>query len=221
MSKSSLRTEKYPLPGTIDGILGQLREILAGGSVKRIELDTEDKNLRVRRWVEADDLAEEDITWEGAVRNVPVLDEYDSPGASSFQVVVDMLLMAQSEKVTGVTWITGMNDTELLRRWLEVDRRSLQIGEVQELLGLPLRRIKSITEETLILCCASNLSSEPEETVYAIKTAMELEREDVRRNEDVGRGRHDPQERDRASVPLLLNPAGLRSVPWNDPSGHE
>ena len=117
MSKSEVRTEKYQLPGTVDGICALVREILNGGHVKRLELDNDDTFVRAHRWVEGDGLAEEEVTWDGALRNVQVMQEYYSDGATSFQVVVDMMLLAQAEGLHCSCWVTGTMGDELLRKW--------------------------------------------------------------------------------------------------------
>src|SRR6185369_6348363 len=125
------------------------REVLSSGKVKRLELDTDDANLRALRWVEEDGLQEEEITWEGALRNVETMKEYYSDGAPSFQVVVDMMFLAKNDGLNCLCWAVGAGGLDLMRKWFEVDERALPVRDLSFLLGLQVRTLKSLPEETL------------------------------------------------------------------------
>jgi len=224
VSKSEVRTEKYQLPATVDGICALVREILNRGHVRRLELDNDDTFVRAHRWVEGDGLAEDEITWDGALRNVQVMQEYYSEGATSFQVVVDMMMLAQTEGFKCTCWVSGTGGPELLRKWFDVDRRKLPVGEVTELLGLPVYKVKSLPNETLILCCSKYPSADPTEISVAVKTSIDLRREDgAPTNEDAGRGRNHSEEHAPTTRQLAFGPGGLHRVPWHPPSatGHK
>ena len=101
-SRSERKLERYPLPPTADGICTLIRNILNGEHVGRIELDTGDEYVRAWRFVEKDEMSEPGVNWDGALRNIPSMTEYASDDASPFQVLVDMMLLAQEEKLKGV-----------------------------------------------------------------------------------------------------------------------
>jgi len=219
MGKLFIRTEKYALPDTIDGICSLVREILSGGHVKSLELDNDDSFARARRWSENLELEEDSVSWDGALSNVPVLQEYYSDGAEPFQIVVDMMLLAQQENMYGIGWAIGVDGEDLLRKWFDVDGRKLPVSRIDSLLGVRVKRLKSLPEDTLILCCSKYRSEDPEDIVMAIKTSMELEKEDETRSfKDAGRGRSNPKEHGSTTGQLVLTAGGLRRVPWKPPS---
>jgi hypothetical protein len=219
LSKSKLRTEKYDLPGTTDGICALIREVLNGGQVQRLEIDNDDTYVRVRRWVEDDGLGEDKVTWDGALRNVPNMVEYYSDEATSFQVVVDMMLLAQADGLISLGWVTGVGEDDLLRKWFELDGRSMPVGGVDYLLGLPVHRVKSLPEETLILGCSKYPGADPEEITMAIKTTIDLRRSNgtVAVDKDADRGRDHSCQHVTTAGQLALTTGGLREVPWNPP----
>lgn len=184
-----------------------------------MELDHDDTYVRVRRWVEDDGLEEERVTWDGAIRNVPTMVEYYSDEASSFQVIVDMMLLAQEDGLYPLVWITGPDESDLLKKWLEVDRRGLPVKNVQNLVGLPIHRVKSIPEETLILCCSKYPGASPDEITMAVKTTVDLRRSHEPDNKDDGRSGNHPSEHPSAAGQLALSARGLRPVPWSPPGG--
>jgi hypothetical protein len=214
MSAQVLRTEKFMLPSTVDGICSLIREILNGGVVQRIELDNDDTLVRVRRWVATDDLAEDTVGWDGALRNVQVMREYYDPGATSFQVIVDMFLLAHEEGLKGISWVVG--DTKMIRKWLEVDKRKMPIGHIDMLHNLPVYALKTLPAETLILCCAKNLTMDPTDVVMAVKTAIDFRRddesEDSTNSHKVG---SDPEKHGATVGGLAITTRGLRRVAWD------
>jgi len=219
VGKSTVRTEKYQLPATVDGICALVREVLNGGHVKRFELDNDEALARAYRWIEETGLVEDEVTWDGALRNVPVMLEYYSDGATSFQVVVDMTLLAQNEGLRCSCWVVGIGGPALLGKWFDVDRRKLKVDVIDSLLGLPIYSVKSLPPESLILCCSKYPSADPTEVSMAIKTSIDLGREhDAPTNEDASRSRDHSQEHPSATCQLALNPRGLRRIPWHPPS---
>lgn len=215
----TLKTERYVLPGSIDGIGALIREILNGGSVKRIELDNDDAFVRAQRWVD-DDLAEDAVTWDGALRNVPNMLEYYSEEAESFQVLVDMMLLAQEEGLRPIGWATGTGGRELLKTWLETDRRGLPVREITELLGVPVHQVRSLPDETLILGCAKYATSDPTDLSFAIKTVIDLRRTHGKSfGSTTNRIGDRAEEHSDGTKPLALTTGGLRKVVWR-PEGN-
>lgn len=218
--KSRVRVEKYPLPATTDGIVSLVREVLSQGKVQRIELDNEN-DVRVLRELEAEDpdLVEPDVSLDGALRNVEMI-EYSSEGASSFQVVVDMTQLMRHENHHCICWAIGTGD-DLLEQWLEFRERGMP-SDINFLLNLPVRRLRSLPEDTLILCGSKYPGAEAEEVTLAVKAAVEIRRSNElerpvqsRPSDDrVGNG---PTERPSTASQLAIAAGGLRRTKWIPP----
>lgn len=217
MSNSSRKIEKHLLPQTTEGICALLRDILDNGRVQRVEMDVEDAFLRVVREVEDHELAEDEVTWDGALRNVSVMMEYSNEEAMWAQVLADMFLLAQQERLRAIAWVVGAGEEDLLSRWLEIEKRSLPVTPpIRELCGLPVHVVRSLPEETLILCCSKYTGAEPSEITWAIKTAMEIRDETY--HETTYRSGSDSGERSDSDVVLALSPRGLKRVAWHEES---
>lgn len=188
-SNFHIRKEKYPCPDTVDGICSMVREILSGGMVQKLELDL-DGPIRVQRAVEVEDpdLVEPHMDWDGALRNVDMI-EYYSEGASAYQVVIDVMQVMQKERLNATCWVGGAGGEELLDRWFEFRERGMPTG-AELILGRPVHRLKSLPEETLILCGSKYPDADPDEISLAIKFAMEL-----RRSHEHPSGKTDDRER--------------------------
>ena len=169
------RVERYPLPKTIEGICATVRDVLTGGSVQRMELDVGEPLIRVVRVITDVGLEEPDIGWDAALRNVAVMLEYSSERASPFQVLVDMFLLVQQRKMVAACWAAGTGDEGLLGKWLELVDRGMP-SELPGLLGLPIHFLKSLPEESLVLCASRYPNPEPNEVSLAVRTAIELRR---------------------------------------------
>jgi hypothetical protein len=221
-SKPSTRVEKYPLPSGVEAIISLMREIMNEGSVQRIELDVE-LPVRVVRNVEPGDplLAEVDIGLKGVLRQVEFI-EYYSEGATPFQVVVDMMQLLHKEVRHPICWVTGPSDQEppLINTWLEWKERGMPAG-TDHLLGLPVRTVDDLSEDTLILCGSEYPSAETSEITMAIKTAIEIRSENER--EPSEREAHDDpvglgaRQRHPTASQLALSAGGLRRVEWEPP----
>jgi len=179
------KVEKYDLPTTVDGICHLVKEILHGGSVKRMMLSVDDPLVRVTRSVQDVGLEEPDVTLDAALRNVPDILEYSSPEASPFQVLVDMTQLVSREGMNCAFWVTGMGGSDILDRWLEFDRRGMP-GGVRELLTLQVKELKSIPADVLILCGSRYPNPDPEDVMLAVRTAIEL-RNDYDESDVAGR----------------------------------
>jgi hypothetical protein len=215
-SKSEKRQEKYPLPKDIDGICALVRRILNGGSVSRIELDNDDPVARAWRWVDKGDLEESAVSWDGALRNVRNGLEYASPGATSYQVLVDMMLLAQKEGPHATMWATGRGGKDLIREWLELEKRGMPIYDFDQLQGVPLMELKSLPADTLILCCSRYRNAEPEEITVTIKAAIEVRKDHEPIIENARQGGDYPQAYAAAVGPVAAGAGVLRRVAWRN-----
>jgi hypothetical protein len=186
-----------------------------GGSVQRFEF-TLGEPVRVERAVELNDpdLVEPDLDWDGALRNTTI-DEYYSEDATSYQIVFDMMHYIQSARLHPTCWVTGADEEGLLDLWFEFKERGMTSGVGEMFAGKPLRRLKSIPEDTLILCGSRYQDADPDEISLAVKTAIELRRpHDSSRSEVDDSGRVDTGERSAAARQLALAGGGLREVEW-------
>lgn len=220
-SNAYIRTEKYPLPDSVDGILSLLREILDAGGVQRVEIAM-DLPLKVSRLIpDADpELQEPIVNLDGVLRNIEMV-EYFSEGASSYQVIVDMMQLVRKENLNCVCWVAGVGEDNLLNQWLEFENRGMPSG-VEFLLDRPVYRLRSLPEDTLILCGSKYPSAEFDELSLAVKTAIE-----VRRSSDdqrIPRSEIDdpiwpnPSERRPTAGQLAFASGELRRVDWKRPS---
>ena len=214
-NRSEKQLEKYELPKTVDGICSLVREVLEGGNVDRMEIDNDDAYVRAWRWVEKGDLEEPDISWDAALRNVETMLEYASEGASSYQTLVDMMLLAHDEKMYCNTWAVGRGGKKLIHKWLELRDRGMPIPSVDSLLGLPVKELKSLPEETIILCCSKYPRPDPGEITMAVKAVIELRSSNAQPvHQDAHRGGNHSGEHSPATSSLGLGGRGLRQVAW-------
>lgn len=226
MSKSSAtKIEKFALPTSTDGVCALVREVLSpdlDGSVTRIEVDVE-LGVRVSRQIKEVDLVEDDVTWDAALRNAPDFLEYHSEGASPFQVVFDMMHLLQAEGLLPVQWVAGFSEVDLVGQWLNLKERGLPTG-VRRILGVPFQYLRSLPEDSIILCGSKYIDSQPEEMSLAVKAAIELDREtthgnrDIPRSEDHGHVWPSPRERPAAVGGVATLAGGPQAVQWGPPS---
>lgn len=213
MSKSSyLQKEKYPCPDTVDGICSLVREVLSKGRVQSIEFSL-GSPVRVTRSVEVDnpDLIEPDLDWEGALRNVEMVEYYDKD-ATPYQVVVDVMHLMQSEGLVCTCWVTGTGDVSLLSKWFKFRERGLPMG-IRSILDRPVHRVKSLPEDTLILCGSAYPDADPDEISLAVKVAIELGRKDERSSSETDdRKRINPRERLTTACQLAVAGSRLNRV---------
>lgn len=213
LSKSSyLQKEKYPCPDTVDGICSLIREVLSKGRIQSMEFSL-GAPVRVVRSVEVDnpDLIEPDLDWEGALRNVEMT-EYYNKDAEPYQVVVDVMHLMQSEGLTCTCWVTGTGGGGLLDKWFKFKERGLPVG-VRSLLGRPVHRVKSLPEDTLVLCGSRYPDADPDEVDLAIKVAIEFGRRDEHSSSEIDdRKRVNPRERLTTACQLAVAGSRLNRV---------
>ena len=213
--RSKTKTDKYPLPSTVDGICALVRKVLTEGTVQRLELDVDDV-VRVTREVPPNEMDEPDVDWDAALRNVASFLEYHSEGASPFQVLVDMALLVANEGLRCSAFVIGANSH--IEEWLDLSRRGMP-GLSGALLGIPIQVVDFLPGETIILCASLYPSGDPSEVSFAVKATMEiLDEPSQTGSETPDRGRSDSTELDTAADQLEVIAGGLRSVRW-EPRG--
>lgn len=208
-SKSDTHTltkEEYPEPRTKAGFPALIREILdQPGGVHRISMER-GQPVRVWRWVEKNDLLEQDPTLDEALSRADVI-EYVNPDIhrTAPEELFHMLAILKSEKAVPVCWATGRDQAGLLRKWLRVDEQGVPFDE-SEFLGVPVERLKSLPEDTLLLCGAGHANAGPEEVTFVVKTAMEVRHVEEKNDRAIG-GVGDSATRGRSAVGTPQNGA--------------
>jgi len=209
-----VRREEYPIPEKVDEIADLIRDILNGGRVQGLTIVHGDV-IRAYRSVQEDaydPTAELDMAlgyaeiWEYCV------DEYHTVN----DILVGMCKVLASLKNYPICFATGPNSTGLLDRWMLIDELGLPKG-VENILGLPVVRIKTLDEDTLLLCGARIPMADLEDIKVVVKTAIDLRGKEydhyraVSRNssrrEDAG-GVGDDTEGDGASTDQVAATAG-------------
>lgn len=169
-SKESLRTEKYPLPTTVEGILSILREVLSGGRVRRIELDT-DLPIKVIREVEtSSECHEPDMDLDAALHKVEMLECSGEP----MEAIAKMTRQLYRRNLFPCCWVIG--PSSLLDTWAHPYEPEFYAGQ-DYFLNVPVRIIRSLASDTLILCGSQYKNADAEDIDFAVKTSMELRRD--------------------------------------------
>jgi len=212
-SKSDTRTTRFPIPKTSEQVLDTVKALMTEGAVK-LEFLFEEGIVRVTERVSGDLPFEEETSWDGALRNVENMEEYSSPGAESFQVVVDMMLLVAHRGCHAVQWATGVGGRALIEEWLELEVRGMPV-ECHHLGGVPLIELKSLPEETLVLCGSRYPDAGPEEISFAVKTTVELRSHDVQRGKVDDRRRNGPSEHAPTIEEMEAITTCLRLPKWN------
>lgn len=212
-SRSDTRTTRLPLPKSADQVAVTVETLIAQGGLVRLDLLFEEGLVRVIEKVSGDVPFEEETSWDGALRNVE-MEEYSSPGAESFQVVVDMMLLISHRRCHPAQWVTGVGGEALIEKWLELDERGMPV-KCDQLMGVPLIELKSLPEETLVLCGSRYPDAGPEEVSFAVKTTVELRRYDVQHGKADDRRGNGSRECDSATGEMEAITTALRLPKWN------
>lgn len=166
-----LRREEHELPKSVESILALMRDILSSGNVYKFVLESGNPVL-VYRQSDESGLAETELTLDDALQRAEIF-EYENPEASPFEVMFDITHVVTSYGGYPVCWATGMNQTDLLDRWVKAEERGLP-GTVDTIFTFPVFRMKMLPEDTLILCAAKRQDGEIDDVSLAVKTAIEL-----------------------------------------------
>lgn len=210
-SKEVLRTEKYPLPGTLEGIVSMVREILSRGRVRRLELDV-DLPIKVLREVDPSECDEVDLDLESALHRVEMVECSGEPLPS----LSKMTRHLYRRNLFPSCWVVG--PSSILEDWASPLEPEFYSGRTY-FLNVPLEVVKSLPSDTLILCGSSYKNADVEDISFSVKTSMELRRdyesESSSPSSDPVWG--SPKERHSAASVLEIPPAGLRTSSWRGP----
>jgi len=183
-----VKREEHPLPRTPEAISSLVDSIVRGGSVQKIIIEN-GRPVRVyRNVVTEDEFEEQDMDIDAALRNAPMF-EHSGEGRP-LRILFELTQGLTEEKQRPVCFVSGQNSKGIVYQWLGIEKKSLVIGN-EELFGIPLIRIRSLPEETLILCGSPYADAEPKDITLALKVTMEVHNESV--DGDVGQGGSDSE----------------------------
>jgi hypothetical protein len=210
--EKNLKREDHPLPSTVEGILDLLRSVMSSGVVRKIVVE-EGRPIVAYRDSGEGDLEEEELTLDAALRNCELL-EYANDTATSFETVCDMMYVLQMNGLHPVCWVTGPGNGEILVRWFQFLERGMpgRHDQMAVLQGFPIKRVKTISEDVLILCGSRYRDGDIVDIEFGVKAGIEL-----RSSQDdntTGREADDPVWNDPGESP----PAARHVAP---PSGGE
>jgi hypothetical protein len=117
-------------------------------------------------------MAEVEVTLDDSLQRSEIY-EYENPEASAFEVLFDMTHVVTAYGGFPVCWATGMNQTDLLSRWVDAEARGLP-GALDTIFTFPVCRMRMLPEDTLILCAARRRDGDIEDVSLAVKTALEM-----------------------------------------------
>jgi hypothetical protein len=220
-SELVLSKEEYPEPKTKAGFPALIREILdLPGGVARIILE-KGQPVRAWRWVEKNDLYEEGPTLDGALTHAEIIEYINpDPAKTAPEELFHMMLILSRERHIPVCWATGREQSGLLRKWLRVEEQGVPF-DGDDLLNIPIERLKSLPEDTLLLCGASHINAGLGDVVLAVKLAIELrEKTDVEkeRKRDAAGSRHSSTERGGSIGEVSTSSSGSIGKSWSPPS---
>ena len=181
-----LRREEYPLRShRTSDVVAAVQQALAMGDVYKIVVESGRPLLVYRKKEQSDGLLhEEDSGLDGIMRNAEVVEYYNSLN-NGFETVVDMMQLVEQEGCFPVCWATGQRRDSLLEQWFKFKERGLRTPPLDHLLGLPIVRLQTLPEETLIICAAEVKDAEISDVVFCIKTSMEVRNASLQPSESV------------------------------------
>lgn len=215
--------QDYDLPKTIQGLTSLIREIVEQGESDRIVIDQE--HIRAWVWVEKNDLMEDQnvVTLDTALSSSEFI-EYSNPNddKTPAEVLLHIMHLVQKEKLHPVCWVTGFPVGEgILSKWLGLVEVGLP-SSIDSIFGVKLERLKSIPEETLVLCSAGTKDADIKDITLVVKTVVEPW---VRRNNNdskldayADRSRDHSEERSERPEPVEGPSRGDGGIGWSPAS---
>ena len=166
-----VRREEYPIPPNVDEIVESIRDILNGGSVKGLTIVQGD-GIRVYR---ASPDAEYDPSFvvDNVLGYADVYEYLTDETHSANDKVVGMAKVLSQHRCFPVCFATGPKTTGLLDRWLMVEEVGLP-RDIENIIGIPVVRVKTLDEDTLLLCGADMPLADLEDIKVVVKTAIDL-----------------------------------------------
>jgi hypothetical protein len=222
-NQSHLGREEYPLPPTVDGICSLVRNCLEGGLVQRVHIEN-GRPVVIYRELPEGEFDEGGSSIDGVLRNMELLEYapagYASGTASPFEMLFDIFYVIASRGLVPMRFFSGTGGRKLLERWLMLEERGLPpMRNNPTIIGVPLTRLLSMPEETLILCGAPYADSSNEEIALGVKITLEVRDEQPEEiSETVDRVRDNPRERPAGTGKLEEAAGGSSGDAWVPPN---
>lgn len=172
-----LKREEYPLPGTVDEILSVLRSAMSQGSPVRKVVVEDSRSIIVYRDMNEGELEELEISLDGALRNSQVIEYLNDDATAAAEMLYDMQHLLHMHGLYAVCWATGPIDSDKLESWLQMGERGMPTTpgfQLTQLGGFPVRRIRSLPEDVIILCGARHKEGDIRDIELGVKTNIEM-----------------------------------------------
>lgn len=172
-----LKREEYALPGTVDEILEVLRSAMSAGSPVRKVVVEDSRSILVYRDMNEGELEELEVTLDGTLRNAQIIEYLNEDVTAAAEMLYDMQHVLHMHGLHAVCWATGPIDADKLEKWLLMDERgmpSMPGFQMTQLGGFPVRRIRSLPEDVIILCGARYKEGDIRDIELGVKTNIEL-----------------------------------------------
>lgn len=210
------------MPGTIDEVVESFRAILNSGKVHGVVF-TLGQPIKVYRGVaqeEVNDISNLDIV----LSNVDIFEYIVDDSHSPADRVIGMCKVLAKDRLNPVCFVTGPNISNMLDRWFQIEETGLPRG-LDSLIGLPILRLDSLSERTLLLCGAEDPFADIEDIIIVIKTDIDLKGKNNEQraigssasSPDVTRVGDDTKECGQPVDEVGLTPADSGDAHWNPP----
>lgn len=166
-----VRREEYPIRPTVDEIVESIRDILEAGNVRGISI-VQDDVIRVYRAVEEEEY-DPSAVLDMTLGYAEVYEYLVDNTHTANDRVVGMCKVMASHRTYPVCFATGPNIMGLLDRWLLVEELGLP-KNVESIIGIPVVRVKTLDEDTLLLCGADIPLADLEDIKVVVKTEIDL-----------------------------------------------
>lgn len=160
-------TDRLPYAGAgIDALATQVGAILkVEQDAQRIILDVTKSYIHVEKFVKgAVDPDADQERYDNILRNVPMREFLTDKKLSPFEYIYRLFKEVTDEGLSVALIFAG--NMVWLDRWIPLSKKE------PKLLGIPVRRIKNIPEDALIVCGAEWVEAEPEDIRFTVKGAI-------------------------------------------------
>lgn len=171
-SKFKTVREEYALPDTQEGIVNLVQSALSAGAVEKLVVEL-GKPVFVYRMVEVGPYDEPEVELDAAIRASGYIEYYNPNEASPYEILADMITTIKQQGLEPFAFVTGP-DGGMLDNWLGTVERGMPTVDVsRQVLGVPLHRIPSFPEESLLLCGTDKDIPQAVDVTHYVKTTIE------------------------------------------------
>jgi hypothetical protein len=159
--------EHHPYTGVgVDALGAQITAILKGiPEAQRIVLDATKQYIHLERFVKGEpDKAEEQARYDFLLGNIPMHEYVPEKKLPPYEFVFNMFRQVTDEGLEVVLALSGNLVT--LDKWIPLSKK------LPKLFGVPVRRLKNVPEDLLIICGAEWIEPEIEDIKFTVKGAI-------------------------------------------------